>query len=721
MDVPERHSDGPTVDGAERWLIDRLYALYLDAGGIADGQAADPRQPREATFAAALELFQTSTLPLHAAQQALGRSLGEALLSPRLLASRARVVAPAGELGWVAIALGLATHAEVHIEADLEAAVARLEAGEDELVTCVLALPISPATASRLTRLGWRGSLFVARTAADGLQRIARLKALESARPAARQAPRLALPQFSEGRSSRVTVLSGHGNTIDGQANGAILCGRLSPPSEGDVAYSCARPPYDCHRNTRGLPVIHLRDLRSELTVLETCRALDLTQDFFPAEMTLLEDWQRGESGALIASPKLIRRLPFTRDAVQAMVDAGLGLGDIVRWLNELYVAVTGDQQTYLAVGVAHLAFASPNAEAVDVETSFDGARLVMRCASASARFAVVDIPLIAGEWQPVEFARLDDLNCIQLGARDARRGRMLLFSRRPLRSFGAIAFEASAAGPLRSRDNYTSVATSALHFQRLKAAHSAMLRERDGAGPRPALPTDDAVVVEHVARASSDCLLLATRRKELVAGQGLEPSSVVEARLDAYYRHISELSGQLCAAMRLGQSCMSLYEDSIVDTNETIAGACDNCGGALYEVTFKVIGVVPVLRRRVACGRCAVLSNADPSVISGGVVLTEVSNARYAFTLSMTSVADESIECYVASYVEGWESGGAPTIEAHQTWIALEPGQVGTITGFVNSSGTPGAGYVCAVVVVRGTPSFFTSPLRFLSVQANA
>ena len=156
------------------------------------------------------------------------------------------------------------------------------------------------------------------------------------------------------GTAFDVVALAGHGDQIDLNLNGAVLCGRpahVPAHVPGTATHTCLAADH-CPRNQEGaVPRLPVATLRCRLLVVESCSATGLDGTVLPASLSLALGALGSVPEGFLATTKVVRPSGATMPLALAMLSSGATFGETARTVSATHSALSGDAPSFLLLG----------------------------------------------------------------------------------------------------------------------------------------------------------------------------------------------------------------------------------------------------------------------------------------------------------------------------------------------------------------------------------
>jgi hypothetical protein len=424
-----------------------------------------------------------------------------------------------------------------------------------------------------------------------------------------------------------VVALSAHGDQIDMNLNGAVLCGRspdLAPAALAEPTHTCLHGDH-CPRNRGGsVPRVAVGDLRCRLLFAETCSGIGVADAVLPGSLSLALGALEGVPAAYLSTTKAIRPSTSGSRLATAMLASGASFGETARAVSLAQAAATGDRPSFLLLGdpVARLRDPHDCHRVADAQSTDDGG-VVAEVGDVAGRFLRIDLLGSAAEavahepdrvldavWDTAGDEPDDALNGIVVAGALGAPLTVLLFAAAPFslrrlrvtvsRSDGAVADCADELARLER--NTFQLDAIARHVARLDD-HRATPQRRKSA-------TDLAQAVEHARTLLIDgTAALDGARHRTVRLPRRMTGAVVLAGLMRSEHEIDRFLASSWRSWDMPHYQVPLYSElASSHGRERVAGPCYLCGRRSFEVEFDYYARPDLRRVVVHCPHCDLL-----------------------------------------------------------------------------------------------------------------
>ena len=154
-------------------------------------------------------------------------------------------------------------------------------------------------------------------------------------------------------RGTGLFALTTHGDNIDADLNGLVVCGRVARSSAGDAgaAHTCELGEHCRRVVARPRSLLPVDAIRADVLFLETCSGIGLSDGIFPARLSLALGALEGTCRAYVSSTKIVRTTSVGPLLVHDALRDGATFGETARLYARAHRGVCGDEPSYVLIG----------------------------------------------------------------------------------------------------------------------------------------------------------------------------------------------------------------------------------------------------------------------------------------------------------------------------------------------------------------------------------
>jgi hypothetical protein len=467
-----------------------------------------------------------------------------------------------------------------------------------------------------------------------------------------------------------------HGNSIDLDLPGGILCGRGRQAASA-MEYPCSYR-NGCRRNPEGkATMLDVATLNADVLFVESCNAVALTDGLFTEDASIALNAMDQPVTSLIATYKLIRSSEGVLPIMAAgLLEAGFRLGEVASTINRVQAAVVGDCPSFVLLGDPCTRLNRPTPPAtvpINVSQSASPVSINIPVGDSSEPLVVASLNgprnLAGASVMADGPTNGDGDGGLVVVLPDVLDRTATIYAVRPADAPSGIVRVVLGSDKAEDTRRVLDIARSGIAT--LESIRSGVAQFPD--------PTD----------ATLSCLadlgdLVHTAKRVTGQAEAFMYSNLTNtARIGQPHVDATDLVLAYCALGRrltlsfqawgLSSHLARTYMHAIVPTGrERSAGPCDRCGSPTFELEYRHRSVYGVHRRLAHCARCGIRSDtpAEPEARIQIDVPTVVTPGVTPIQVTVTNPYPFAVECSVAGFVShvGAESGatvreGSPVV----------------------------------------------------------